>query len=343
MTIGVNILAQTVHDRARLYAWLAEARPGLIVVCDETDVATRCKMVAPGAVVAHRWIYDGDGNLGMTPQEWAGRFLPGLPPGVVGYCLNEPAGDWAAISRWCADVMSIAAAYNKPLIVGNLAVGKPEPADIAAGAFDPMLKAFNEFPLHWFGVHEYFRADPAAEPWHCTRFHALRDRARQIGARVRFAITEAGRDYQGGVLDGWQNVMDEKTYAAKLTQQAALYAPDSVPMAVFCYGTGGSGRWNTFDIQDAPVVLGAIKAYNAGNQEAELVPWGLKKVQTKSGKPVNMRAEPKLSAPVIRTVITGDYLRPYGTPVTADANRWQRVNDENCRTGWVSLNVLELV
>lgn len=38
-TIGANVLAQTVHDRARMYGWLAQSKPGLIVVCDEPDVA----------------------------------------------------------------------------------------------------------------------------------------------------------------------------------------------------------------------------------------------------------------------------------------------------------------
>jgi hypothetical protein len=80
MNIGVNILAQTVHDRARMYAWLAASKPDLCIVCDETDVATRVKMAAPGAIVAHRWIYDGDSNPATnTPPQWATRFLPALP------------------------------------------------------------------------------------------------------------------------------------------------------------------------------------------------------------------------------------------------------------------------
>jgi SH3-like domain-containing protein len=60
-------------------------------------------------------------------------------------------------------------------------------------------------------------------------------------------------------------------------------------------------------------------------------------------KGVNMRREPKIGAPVIRVLKTGDWVRPYGTPVASDNNRWQRVTDENCQTGWVSLNVIELV
>lgn len=347
MNIGVNVLAPWVHDRARMIGWLAEARPDLIVVCDEPDVAVRCKMAAPGAVVAHRWIYDGDGSIDtVTPAQWASRYLPALPSGVIGYALNEPAGDWPAIAVWCAQVMSVAAAYNKPVVVGNFAVGNPPEDVIAAGGFDPLLRAFADFPLHYLGVHEYFTDDPIAEqPWKIGRWKFLADRAQQIGARgVRFLVTEAGRDDKGRPGDGWQSVMSADEYAKQLARQADTYQQAAIPMAVFCYGTGGSGAWKSFDIQDAPTVLRAITEYNTGDQEAEVVPWGLKQVRTKAaGVKVNLRAEPKITAPVLRTVQTGDYLRPYGTPVSAGGHNWQRVNDENCRTGWVSLNVLELI
>jgi hypothetical protein len=349
VNIGVVILAQTVHDRARMYGWLAASKPDLCVVCDETDVATRVKMAAPGAIVAHRWTYSGDGSVAtVTPGEWVARFAHGLPSGVIGYALNEPSGDWRRIAAWCADVMSIAATLNRPVVVGNFAVGNPPQEAIEAGELDALLLAFNDFPLHYLGVHEYFRDKPHAEPWFVGRWKMLADRADRIGARgVRFLVTEAGRDFAGGANDGWQAVMSAEEYALKLTAQADRYQGANIPMAVFCYGEGGAGAWKTFDIQDAPPVLNAITAYNAagnGNQEDDVVPWGLKQVKTKSaGAKINLRAEPKLTAPVLRTVQTGDWLRPYGTPVNAENHRWQRVNDEDCRTGWVSLNVIEFV
>jgi hypothetical protein len=347
MNIGVNILAQTVHDRARMYAWLAASKPDLCIVCDETDVATRVKMSAPGAIVAHRWIYNGDSNPATnTPPQWATRFLPALPAGVIGYSLNEPAGDWRGIAKWCADVMSIAAAYNKPVVVGNFAVGNP-PADvIAAGDLDALLLAFNDFPLHFCGVHEYFVSNPTGEPDHVGRWQLLADRAALIGARrVRFLVTEAGRDFRGGSGDGWQSVFSPEEYAVKLTQQADQYKAAEIPMAVFCYGTGGSGAWKSFDIQDAPPVLAAITAYNTHVPEDEYVgPPGWKQAKTKApGVKVNMRSAPSLTAPVVRTVQTGDWLHPSGVPVQSGGHAWQRVNDENCLTGWVSLNVLDLV
>jgi hypothetical protein len=348
MNIGVVILAQTVHDRARMYAWLAASKPDLCVVCDETDVATRVKMAAPGAVVVHRWIYDGDSNPATnTPPQWATRFLPALPAGVIGYALNEPAGDWRGIAKWCADVMSIAAAYNKPVVVGNFAVGNP-PADvIAAGDLDAMLLAFNDFPLHFCGVHEYFVSNPTGEPDHVGRWHLLADRATLIGARgVRFLVTEAGRDFRGGSGDGWQSVFSPEEYAVKLAQQADQYKAAEIPMAVFCYGEGGSGAWKSFDIQDAPPVLAAITAYNTHVQEDELGLPGWTQAKTKAaGVRVNVRAQPSLTAPVVATIATDDWVKKLGTPVLNGGHRWQNIvlnEPGKCTHGHVSLNVVEV-
>jgi hypothetical protein len=346
LNIGVNILAQTVHDRARMYAWLAASKPDLCIVCDETDVATRVKMAAPGAIVAHRWIYDGDSNPATnTPPQWATRFLPALPAGVIGYALNEPAGDWRGIAKWCADVMSIAAAYNKPVVVGNFAVGNP-PADvIAAGDLDALLLAFNDFPLHYLGVHEYFVSNPTGEPDHVGRWHLLADRAALIGARrVRFLVTEAGRDYRGGSGDGWQSVFSADEYAKKLIQQAEQYKADEIPMAVFCYGEGGSGTWKSFDIQDAPPVLAAITAYNTHVQEDDvgLPGWAQAKTKT-AGAVVNVRQQPAITAPVVSTVKTDDWAKKIGAPIRNGQYTWQQVilNEPNkCVHGYVALEVI---
>lgn len=328
-----------------MYGWLAEAKPGLIVVCDEPDVAVRCKMAAPGALVAHRWVYDGDSSVGyLTPPQWAARFLPALPDGIAGYAMNEPSGDWRAISSWCAAVMSLAGAQHKPLIVANLAVGNPEESAIAAGEFDELLLSFADWPIHRFGLHEYWQAAPTAEPFRVGRYKALKERARQIGAYgVRFAMTEAGRDVRGGATDGWQSVMSADEYAKKLPQQAGVYEADDIDMAVFCYGEGGAGAWRSFDIQQSEQVLATIVDYNGQEVEEVGSPPGYAQVTTNApGINVNVRSGPSLTAQPFSTVKTGDWVRPQGAPVAANGHKWQRVVLEDCKVGYVSLNVLRL-
>ena len=349
-TIGANILAQNVHDRARMYGWLAEAKPGLLVVCDEPDVAVRCKMAAPGALVAHRWIYEGDGNVdALSPQAWAARFLPALPDGIAGYALNEPSGDWRAISGWCSDVMRLAGAQHKPLIVANLAVGNPPESAIAAGEFDGLLLAFADWPIHRFGLHEYWQAAPTAEPFRVGRYKALKERARQIGAYgVRFAMTEAGRDVRGAATDGWQSVYSADEYAKKLTQQAAVYEADDIDMACFCYGEGGAGAWRSFDIQDSPPVLSAIVRYNTGVSEGtdDMAPPGYAQVKT-GPKGVNVRSGPGLKYTPLAVAKTGDWAKRLpGGAITADGYVWAQIAlDQTATThihGWCALSVIDL-
>lgn len=235
-SIGPNIDAQKVDDRAHLYGWLGEAKPGLIVVMNEPEVAGRCKLIVPSAKVVHRWVYQGDDSYDRyTPHEWASRYLVNRPAHTYTYCLNEPGGDWRAQSAWMVTVMAIAAAMNAPLCIGNFSKGNPPKEAINAGELDRFLLAFNDFPLHECGVHLYWKTTPEADP-DTVHYRYLRDRARRIGARVRFMATEAGRDERGGYSDGWRAHMNEPTYAGLLVRQARMLAEDDVHMAVFVYG-----------------------------------------------------------------------------------------------------------
>ncbi len=353
MSIGANILAPWVADRAAMYDWLVRANPRSVVVCDEPNVAAQVKAALPKARVIHRWVREGDGSIAnWTPQAWVRDFVLPLPPGVMGYVLNEPGGDWRAVASYLVTVMRLTAPLNIPLVLGNFSKGRPPRFAVDGGELDEFLLAFNDFPINFLGYHPYFADDPATDE-HASWHTVFLNRAAKIGAKVRLIATEAGRDERGGYHDGYRVHMPSISFAEKLTRQARTLDEFGIDMAPFCYGTGGPIRvlgievhhWENFDFQADLVVKNAIAAYNAsGREEDEVAVWGLKRVQTKAaGANVNMRYEPKLTAPVLRTVKTGDYLRPYGTPVSANGHSWQRVNDENCTTGWVSLNVLELV
>lgn len=347
VNIGTNILAQTVADRARMYGWVAESNQKLMVVCDETTVAENVKAASPKSLVSHRWVYAGDDSIDRyTPSDWCGTFLPQLPQNVWGYCLNEPGGDWKLVSRYLVAVMSIAAGYNKPVIMGNFSKGNPPVSVINAGLIDEFLLAFNDFPLHRIGVHLYWMTTPAADP-DAVHYKHILARAKKIGAQVRFAATEAGRDVRGGSNDGWQTVMGPEEYALRLAEHANLVKADSVPLAVFCYGKGGNDRWVKFDIQDSPIVLNGITAYNhkQPEEEDEVVP-GYRKLVCRPGvTKVNVRPGPGLQYAPIATVTTGDWAKPIGAPLsTPEGNTWQFVAIDKTETshihGYVSTNVI---
>jgi hypothetical protein len=345
MSISINVLGLPVPDVPALVAWILAARPAYAVVMDSVDIATRIRMASPDTQIIFRRYRPDDAKLHETtsPTEFLDS-VSDLPRDFIVQALNEPGGDQAQLANWCAALIRLADQRGRRLALPNWSVGNPDDEAVAGGLYDPLWRAMAESGRHHvLGLHEYALIDPASEPWHVGRYRNILRRFDALGLkRPAVVMTEHGRDLAGG-RDGWRAVFNEQDYAAFLDTAQETYKPDGVCACVFCYGSGFEGRWASYDVQGAPDLLVRMSAMNAGNQEAEVVPWGLKKVQTKSGKPVNMRAEPKLTAPIIRTVITGDYLRPYGTPVAADSNRWQRVNDENCRTGWVSLNVLELV
>lgn len=389
MSIGANILAPWVDDRARMYHYLTRLKPALVVVCDEPAVAAQIKAALPATLVVHRWVRAGDGSIAnWTPDQWVRDFVLPLPPGVAGYVLNEVGGDWRANADWLVRVMRLVAPLNIPLVLGNFSKGNPPKAAIYGGELDALLLAFNEFPNCRFGYHPYWTDDPDSDEHANWHVHILA-RAQAIGAHVRLAATEAGRDERGGYDDGYRRHFSSAVYAEKQTRQARRLAAAGIPNAPFCYGKGApetvtanavsaSGEagswlgnlarwlrmiwarvfryspftaqaverfmWEQFDWQNDTVVQEAFVAFNAQEGDMYKGPPGWREVRTKAaGVRVNVRSAASISAPVVTTVATGDWLRPSGTPVRNGAYTWQRVTTNECATGHVALEVIELV
>jgi hypothetical protein len=343
MSASVNVLAMPQPNIPALLAWVAKAKPPYAVVMDGPDIATRIRMVSPNTQIIFRRYRADDAKLHETTSPTA--FLESvadLPGAWIAQALNEPGGDQAHLANWCAALVRLADVHERRLAIPNFSTGNPDPEAVADGLYDPLWRAMAASGRHVLGLHEYALVDPASEPWHVGRYRNILRRFDALGLkRPTVVMTEHGRDLAGG-RDGWRTVFNEEQYADFLETAQETYRPDGVCACVFSWGDGFDGRWSSYDVQGAPDLLARMAAMNEA--EVEVVPWGLKQVQTKSaGAKVNMRAEPKLTAPVLRTVQTGDWLRPYGTPVNAENHRWQRVNDEDCRTGWVSLNVIEFV
>jgi hypothetical protein len=341
--ISVNVLAMPQPDVSALVDWCVKARPPYAVVMDGADIATRIGMASPNTQIIFRRYRPDDHKLHevMTPAAFMDT-VADLPRSWIVQCGNEPGGDQAQLAAWCAGAILAADQRERRLALPNFSTGNPDPEAVADGLYDPLWRAMAASGRHVLGLHEYALVDPASEPWHVGRYRNILRRFDALGLkRPAVVMTEHGRDLAGG-RDGWRTVFNEQQYADFLETAQETYKPDGVCACVFCYGSGFEGRWASYDVQGAPDLLARMAAMNAAGEEDMAGPPGWKTAKT-GPKGVNLRAEPKLTAPVIRVLKTGDWVRPYGTPVASDNNRWQRVTDEACQTGWVSLNVLELV
>lgn len=354
MSIGANILAPWVNDRARMFDYLVRLNPQMVVVCDEPSVAAAIKSALPNTTVIHRWVVDGDGSHGnWTPDAWIRSFALPLPPGVMGYLLNEPGGNWRELSAWLVTVMSLCAALNIPLCVGNFSKGTPPEAVIEAGELDALLLAFNDFPLHRFGYHPYWTDDPDTDEHANWHVHIQR-RAAKIGAKVRLFATESGRDERGAYSDGYHAHMPSAVFAEKETRHAATLRAAGVPVAPYCYGKGGPEvvngkerfKWEQFDWQDDAVVQTAFLAFNQTGEVNEMVVPGYVQARTKqAGVNVRVRLGPGLKHAAVTTVKTGDWVKRLpGSTISADGYTWAAIavdkSADSHLHGWCALEVI---
>lgn len=261
--LGLNVLAQTVHDRAALFAYLQRAQPALVVVMDDVGLARQLKHALPNTLVVHRRSHPDQQHWHekVSPAQWLEMHRADAEGGLILQCFNEPGTqDYKALARWCADLMALADDVDISLALPNFSVGNPSERRIQDGEFDDLLKAFDQYPRHYLALHEYANANPSLEqPYHIGRYREWLTRAGKLGLRApRILITETGRDVGGGYQDGWREVMSEEQYVAFLRKLAAAYRPDNIPAAIYCYGTGGGGDWNYFDLQGANTVLDAL-------------------------------------------------------------------------------------
>jgi hypothetical protein len=347
MAISLNVLGLPVPDVPALVAWCVVARPPYALVMDNLEIAGRIRMASPDTQIVCRKYRPDDHKLHETtsPAEFLNS-VSDVPQSYIVQAGNEPGGDMRALAAWTAELIAKANVLGRRLAVCSFSVGNPDEDQIAAGWYDPILRGLAG-SRHVLSLHEYFHDKPAEEPYFVGRYGHFLRRADQLGiSRPVVVITEHGRDLGGGPEDGWRGQgWSEADYARRLDEAQTVYAPDGITACVFSYGAGFDQRWQSFNVEGAPDLLRAMEAMNVGREDDDVAgPPGWKTAKTKApGVKVNMRSAPSLTAPVVRTVQTGDWLHPSGVPVQSGGHAWQRVNDENCLTGWVSLNVIELV
>lgn len=352
--IGLNILAQFVKDRDKLYHWLTRVRPTVVVVMDNIDMARRIRSQFPGCTVIYRAYNPNDHRWheAMTPAAWLDMHTPQAADGIVLQVFNEP-GFSAPLAAWCVEVMRLAAERGIRLCLPNFAVGNPPEDVITSGAVDDLLRAFARYPQHILGLHEYWTNHPVTDPPYLTgRFRAWLERAEQIGAAApRIVITEHGRDRAGARHDGWRGIgLSEDAYADMLIRaQQDIYALHRIPTCVFCYGA--SDDWQSFDMEGAETLLRRIEGYNTTmTQETEFEALGEPRrgiLTVTRANYVNVRQQSITTAPVVTTLRVGarvsyrpKMLEGGGYQSAGQTfNTWYRLEEP---AGWIAAHVVTL-
>jgi len=364
-TIGLNALAQTM-DRGAFDAAIKLLKPAATLIMDDVGLARALKAQYPDMLVVHRSYFAGDeqGHLSMTPAGFLNAFGASGAGGVVVQALNEPSGsaNIPQLINWCAELMALAKSRGIRLALPNFGVGNPDDNDVKAGVWDGLLRAFAAHPEHYFALHEYFRDEPKNEPFLTGRYRAFLDRAAALGLpRPTIIVTEFGRDFAGGISDGWRGIgISEDQFADKCIAAMDIYQRDGIPVMTYCFGTGFDNRWQSFNIHNAGTWLARISAYNAqvkdvitaqgqavstpqeaimgGTSSAVPKPDGLVLQDGTLAKLpdgaqyVNQRAAPDTTGTILQRILKNDSVL-FG--VAADFPGWLFVAKDNI-SGWVS-------
>ena len=335
--MGLNILDQFVQDRGALLNWIADAEPPAVVVMDGQNTAQSIRVVSPSTTVIHRAYNPNDHRWHevISPLDWLNGHAGLAVGGVVLQTLNEPHGytDLRSLARWSAELMALAAAQNIRLCLPNWGVGHPDSNRIIAGELDELFRAFDRFPMHLYGVHEYAQQSAVDErPYRIGRFLDSFHRMDALGLkRPRVIATEAGRDVGGGRSDGWRGAgWSEPQYVQFLNGYRDLYRAYNISACIFCYGNGADGQWSSFNVEGAGTVLRALIDWNQEVVSGDDMVFVRKPLVTYA---LNMRASPMVGNNLVSSVGPNQPVRLLEANVS---NGWIKINNEGV-AGYVSL------
>jgi SH3 domain-containing protein len=269
---GLNILSQFMADRGALLQYLQRLQPVSVVAMDDIGFTRQIKSLLPSAAVIHRQYHPRDHEFHtiMSPTDWLNAYAQFGQGNIYVQCLNEPQGygDVTQLVNWCVEVMQLASGRGIRLALPSFAVGHPDSRLVANGAFDPLWRAFDRYPQHIYGCHEYAVQSTIDErPFRIGRFLDMIQRVDTLGLpRPRIIVTESGRDIGGGQEDGWKGIgWSEEAYAQFLHGYQDFYAAYNVSACIFCYGRGADGRWSSFDVEGANTLLSKLVEFNQGS------------------------------------------------------------------------------
>jgi hypothetical protein len=314
---------------------------GLHVVIDEAKAVPAFQ--ALGAQVVYRRSDDDHAHEKFDPAQFVENMHAAAPPGALIHLGNEPGRQsLARLNQWTLEALKACDRVGRKGVFFNFATGEPEPSEWVS-LRDAMDYAYAN--NHSVGLHEYFDGTIArSAPWHIGRFKNVYT---VFGTRSpQVTITELGCAINYDPYAGWQTYHTEQSYGAELvTAMRQFYAPYHVNTTVFILGYWD--RTATFDVRGQTEIFRMMAEVNTHVQEDDDVGLpGWTQAKTKApGVRVNVRAQPSLTAPVVATIATDDWVKKLGTPVLNGGHRWQNIvlnEPGKCTHGHVSLNVVEV-
>lgn len=223
--ITYNVHAQQLLNHDVFMQHIQRLQPAALFVMDALGLAREVKAALPNTMVIHRnWgVTGGDDNVfaKVSPQQWLDLRSAEAQGGIALHTSCEPGWGQDVID-WHVKLMELAAPRGIPLVIGNWAVGTPQPDQWPMAR--RMLELLDQHrDLFVLGLHEYAAGvitsglvggapDDSRHPnfvpvenwpndvskltlFHCGRFHFLVNYCQSIGLKPpRIILTEHGFD-----------------------------------------------------------------------------------------------------------------------------------------------------
>ena len=223
--ITYNVHAQQLLNHDTFMQHIERIQPTALFIMDALGLAREVKAMLPKTMVIHRnWgVTQGDDGVfsKVSPQQWLDLRAGEAAGGIALHTSCEPGWGQDVID-WHVKLMELAAPSGIPLVIGNWAVGTPQPEQWSMAR--RMLELLDQHrDLFVIGLHEYAAGvitsgivggapdDPRhpnfvpVENWpndvskltlfHLGRFHFLLNYCQSIGLKApRIIITEHGFD-----------------------------------------------------------------------------------------------------------------------------------------------------
>lgn len=258
------------NDKEQLAKLLTDLRPSAIVVMNNKDWAMAYKMMLPDTNVIFRLYHKEEGRLwDLQDADTFWHNMQGYcDPRITLYITNESNGKCEAedipVMRkavtWWTRLMELAAKQNIRLCLPNWSSGSPDLKWITDDALWPIIKplydAFQKYPMHYYGAHEYFWHSVEDSKHHVGRHADVMAALQKRGDyKLQWVLTEIGSDdIWSRQKRGYKNTLTEEQYAdATVKAKNTVWnVPYIVGITWYCHGAVTS-EWTPFNTARAEI------------------------------------------------------------------------------------------